>query len=185
MHCIGRIAVWISLRRTDFTWIYFFAISWSEFNLQLLNVTIVIKYFDITRKLTGKLKQERRNLTVIRKNYGNKLRSCRCFYGSGVRRRRKKYILMDIGKQSSFSIRGTWWRKYIELSVWFYTAVDKSAVFDCLVPCDDESIQTSLIVKICYGIITIRPHCSTTYVDAAYCYRPSSVVCRSVCRCVT
>ena len=30
----------------------------------------------------------------------------------------------------------------------------------------------------CYCII--RPHCSTTYVDVA-CYRPSSVVCRSVC----
>ena len=30
-----------------------------------------------------------------------------------------------------------------------------------------------------------RPHRSTTYVDAAYCYRPSSVVCRSVCRSVT
>jgi len=26
----------------------------------------------------------------------------------------------------------------------------------------------------------IRPHRSTMYVDAAYCYRPSSVVCRSV-----
>jgi len=26
----------------------------------------------------------------------------------------------------------------------------------------------------------IRPHRSTTYVDVAYCYRPSSVVCRSV-----
>jgi len=26
----------------------------------------------------------------------------------------------------------------------------------------------------------IRPHRSTTYIDAAYCYRPSSVVCRSV-----
>ena len=26
----------------------------------------------------------------------------------------------------------------------------------------------------------IRPHRSTTYVDAAYSYRPSSVVCRSV-----
>ena len=30
-----------------------------------------------------------------------------------------------------------------------------------------------------------RPHRSTTYVDAAYCYRPSSVVCRSVCQSVT
>ena len=28
---------------------------------------------------------------------------------------------------------------------------------------------------------TVKPHRSTTYVDAAYCYRPSSVVCRSVC----
>jgi len=31
----------------------------------------------------------------------------------------------------------------------------------------------------------IRPHHSTTYVDAAYCYRPSSMVCRSVCLSVT
>ena len=29
-------------------------------------------------------------------------------------------------------------------------------------------------------IIIIRPQRTTTYVDAAYCYRPSSVVCRSV-----
>jgi len=27
----------------------------------------------------------------------------------------------------------------------------------------------------------LRPHCSTAYVDAAYCYRRSSVVCLSVC----
>ena len=33
-------------------------------------------------------------------------------------------------------------------------------------------------------IIIIRPHRSTTYVAAAYCYRPNSVVCRSVCRSV-
>jgi len=33
--------------------------------------------------------------------------------------------------------------------------------------------------------IIIRPHRSATYVDATYCYRPSSVVCRSVCRSVT
>jgi len=26
-----------------------------------------------------------------------------------------------------------------------------------------------------------RPHRSTTYVYAAYCYRPSSMVCQSVC----
>ena len=30
------------------------------------------------------------------------------------------------------------------------------------------------------SVLFVRPHRSTTYVDAAYCYRPSSVVCRSV-----
>ena len=34
-------------------------------------------------------------------------------------------------------------------------------------------------------IVIIRPHRSTTYVDAAYCYRPSGVVCRSACLSVT
>jgi len=34
-------------------------------------------------------------------------------------------------------------------------------------------------------VIIIRPRRSTTYVDAVYCYRPSSVVCRSVCLSVT
>jgi len=33
--------------------------------------------------------------------------------------------------------------------------------------------------------ITIKPHRSTTYVDAAFCYRPSSVVCLFVCQSVT
>jgi len=32
-----------------------------------------------------------------------------------------------------------------------------------------------------FYFIMIRPHRSITYVDAAFCYRPSSVVCRSVC----
>jgi len=30
------------------------------------------------------------------------------------------------------------------------------------------------------SLLPFRPHRSTTYLDAAYCYRPSSVVCRSV-----
>jgi len=30
-------------------------------------------------------------------------------------------------------------------------------------------------------LIIIRPHRSTSYVDAAYCYRPTSVLCLSVC----
>jgi len=34
-------------------------------------------------------------------------------------------------------------------------------------------------------IILVRLHHSTTYVDAIYCYRPSSVVCRSVSQSVT
>jgi len=38
--------------------------------------------------------------------------------------------------------------------------------------CDHNSGKTRLI---------FRPHRSTTYVDAAYSYRPTSVVCRSVC----
>jgi len=29
--------------------------------------------------------------------------------------------------------------------------------------------------------IIFRPHCRTVYVDAAYCYIPNSVICRSVC----
>jgi len=30
-----------------------------------------------------------------------------CYYGNSVRRRRKKYLLMDVGKRTSFSIYGT------------------------------------------------------------------------------
>jgi len=29
------------------------------------------------------------------------------------------------------------------------------------------------------AFVVVRPHCSTMYIDASYCYRPSSVVCRS------
>ena len=36
-----------------------------------------------------------------------------------------------------------------------------------------------------YATTIIRLHRSTTYVDAVYCYRPSSVVCRSVCHLVS
>jgi len=34
-------------------------------------------------------------------------------------------------------------------------------------------------------LLFIRPHCSITYVDVAYCYRPSSLVCLSLCLSVT
>jgi len=39
--------------------------------------------------------------------------------------------------------------------------------------------ETSALHK--EDVVFMRLHRSTTYVDAAYCYRPSSVVCRSVC----
>jgi len=38
-------------------------------------------------------------------------------------------------------------------------------------------LDVILLIHLCI----IRPHRSTTYVDAIYCYRPSSVVCWSVC----
>jgi len=31
----------------------------------------------------------------------------------------------------------------------------------------------------------VNSHCLTMYIDMAYCYRPSSVVCKSDCRFVT
>jgi len=39
---------------------------------------------------------------------------------------------------------------------------------------------TSVSIQIRITAI-IRPHRSTAFVDAAYCYRPSSMVCQSVC----
>jgi len=59
-----------------------------------------------------------------------------------------------------------------------------NAVFNnrrILVPCDRRGPSC------CSGCphgdtcrVLVRPHRSSTYVDAAYCYRPSSVICRSV-----
>ena len=43
------------------------------------------------------------------------------------------------------------------------------AVYDCLVPFDYKIMETSLSVYR-YATIIIRPHRSTKYVDAAYCY---------------
>jgi len=40
-------------------------------------------------------------------------------------------------------------------------------------------------VRLLSPLVIIRPHRTTTYVDAAYSYRPTSVVCRSVCQSVT
>ena len=38
-----------------------------------------------------------------------------------------------------------------------------------------------IVIVITIIIIIIRPHRSTAYVEAVYGYRPSSVVCRSIC----
>ena len=52
------------------------------------------------------------------KNYRNALCHYQCYYGNGVHCWRKKYILMDGGKQSPFSVTGHGkLRKYIELRV--------------------------------------------------------------------
>jgi len=45
---------------------------------------------------------------------------------------------------------------------------------------DNSTSSFSEIGTVCVCFTIIRPHRSTMYVDAAYCYRPSSVVCRSV-----
>jgi len=49
-----------------------------------------------------------------------------------------------------------------------------------------STIRQLLVVKTGRPInpYIIRPHRSTTYVDTAYCYRPSIVACLSVCRSV-
>jgi len=44
-------------------------------------------------------------------------------------------------------------------------------------------LRPSRLVR--YAALYHRPHRTTTYVDAAYCYRRSSVVCLSVCLSVT
>jgi len=50
----------------------------------------------------------------------------------------------------------------------------------------DESVRNTVRITLYIrvrqiSLTIIRPHRSTTYVDVAYCYRPSSMVCRSVC----
>jgi len=49
--------------------------------------------------------------------------------------------------------------------------------YDNIAP--NAKCQRVLVLALCLFIIW--PHRSTTYVDAAYCYRPSTAVCRSVC----
>jgi len=59
--------------------------------------------------------------------------------------------------------------------------------------CDYCFLSRSYSLKLCAMIIIIiiiitaiiRPHCSTAYIDEAYCYRPSSMVYLSVCLSVT
>jgi len=56
----------------------------------------------------------------------------------------------------------------------------KAYMFSCL----DWHVWTLFVLHVTNALIIIitgRPHRSSTYVDAAYCYWPSSVVSRSVC----
>ena len=63
--------------------------------------------------------------------------------------------------------------------------------FPCDTACRHNSLTTCSFLPLCFHVAMvcttfypfyfIRPHRSTTYVDAANSYRPSSVVCRSVC----
>jgi len=45
----------------------------------------------------------------------------------------------------------------------------------------DDAACCQIILTIVVIVIISRSHCSTTYIDVAHCYRPSSMVCRSVC----
>jgi len=60
-----------------------------------------------------------------------------------------------------------WWRSRSGIRIWICiaTLVRRALAEVCTLP---------------VLLIIIRPHRRSTYVDAAYCYRPSSVVCRSV-----
>ena len=51
----------------------------------------------------------------------------------------------------------------------------QSAIRDCVV----------VFIVAVVGVRIISPHCSGNNVDVAYCYRPSSTVCPSVCLSVT
>jgi len=49
-----------------------------------------------------------------------------------------------------------------------------------------RSVIYCLVVVVIVVVVVVRPHrMYYLYVDAAYCYRPSSVVCQSECRSVT
>ena len=49
----------------------------------------------------------------------------------------------------------------------------------------NKAVAMRPYVKLLWPLVIIRPHRSTTYVDGAYCYRLSSMVCQSVCWSVT
>jgi len=55
------------------------------------------------------------------------------------------------------------------------------------IKCEEVSLEVYRLCVMCTRVVLtgmqgiFRLHHSTTYVDAAYCYQPSSVVCLSVC----
>ena len=55
---------------------------------------------------------------------------------------------------------------------------DQPSTGTCRLPCSQLNCIRIFSTQ---QLAIFRPHRSTTHVDAAYCYRPSSVVCLSVC----
>jgi len=87
----------------------------------------------------------------------------------------KKEIYIDGRRKAKLALTGLTLRKY--KSVRFHTTCEaKSAVYDCFVPYDDTSMETSQRAT----VIIIRLHRSTTWVDADYCKQLTSVVYLSV-----
>ena len=63
------------------------------------------------------------------------------------------------------------------LALSLHSSNEPDELSQCMYAHNGSTINAGIDIII---IIIIRPHRSTTYVDAAYSYRPSSVVCLSV-----
>jgi len=88
---MDRIAVWSSLRKTDFGYIYVITTTSDRIRFPIFNDVILTCCFEITRKL-HEVQEEKGNLTINRKNYRNARRRSHCYYGNGEQR--NKYTVM-------------------------------------------------------------------------------------------
>jgi len=72
---------------------------------------------------------------------------------------------------------------YLKLHHYQYLNIGSTLTFSIWPTTSDGNYMTcAATASEVRNVRTIRPHGSTTYVDATYCYRRSRVVCRSVCR---